>query len=169
MLQQQLRPGDHYNSLLGFPGFFSAHEATQLTKNITLGLNPHDNSPMEALHTFSLGQCKYLWTDTTSKWGEEKGEKFIAWLGASNVDGLGVTRGVQARNLVNYKGSLVGKHFKWISQLTAFNLHWGGCNPIILDLWKATGELGALIWCQKILDMDQYTVQLIDPSQLWQN
>ena len=134
------------------------HKTTQPTKIGTPGLNPHNDSPLEALHTFSLGQSRYLWALTTNRWSNEKGEKFVAWLSASNVDGLGVTRGVQARNLVNYKGSLVGKHFKWISQLAAFNLHWGACDPIVFDLWKATGELGALIWCQKILDMDQYTV-----------
>ena len=98
------------------------------------------------------------------KWNEDKAKKFIAWLGASNIDGLGVTHGVQARNLVNYRGNLVGKHFKWLSQLAVFSLHWGGCNPITFDLWKATGELGALVWYQKILDMDQYVVGLADPS-----
>lgn len=98
----------------------------------------------------------------TSKWNTEKDQKFIAWLGASDVNGLvGVPRGVQARYLVEYKNNLIGKNFKWISQLTVFNLHWGGCDPIFFDLWKATGELGALVWCTKILDMDQYTVGLV--------
>ena len=92
-------------------------------------------------------------------------EKFIAWLSASNIDGLGATRGVQAQNLVNYRKGLVSKHFKWISQLTAFSLHWGACNPITFDLWKATGELSALVWHQKILDMNQYMVWLVDPVQ----
>ena len=110
-----------------------------------------------------------MWLATTKKWNEEKAEKFIAWLGASNVDGLRVPRGVQARNLVKYKGNLVGKHFKWISQLTVFSLHWGACNPITFDLWKAVGELGALVWYQKILDMDQYVVRSLDPSQLQRN
>ena len=113
---------------------------------------------MEALHMFSLGQSKYSWTSIMSRWGGEKGEKSIAWLSTSNVNRLGVAHRVQAWKLVNYKGSLVGKHFKWILQLTAFNLHWGGCNPIIFNPWKAISELGALIWCQKVLDMDQYTV-----------
>lgn len=117
---------------------------------------------METLHTISLGQFRYLWFSTTSKWNEEKDQKFIAWLSASNVDGLaGIPRGVQACYLVEYRNNLVGKHFKWISQLTVFNLHWGGCDPIIFDLWKATGELGTMIWCTKILDMDQYTVRSV--------
>ena len=116
---------------------------------------------MEALHTISLGNNRYIWFSTTSKWNEEKDEKFIAWLGASNVDGLpGVPRGVQARYLVEYKNNLTGKYFKWISQLAVFSLHGVGCDPILFDLWKASGELSALVWCTKILDMDQYVVRI---------
>jgi len=126
------------------------------------GLDPHQDSPVEILHTFSLGQQRYLWFLTASKWNEEKDQEFIAWLSASDVNGLaGVPRGVQACYLVNYRNNLVGKNFKWISQLAVFSFHWGGCDPTVFDLWKATGELGALLWCTKILDMDQYVVRLI--------
>ena len=87
---------------------------------------------------------------------------FVAWFGAFNVDSLsGIPRGVQAHYLVDYWNNLIGKNFKWISQLVIFSLHWGGCDPIVFDLWKATGELGALVWCTKILDMDQYIVRLL--------
>ena len=131
------------------------------TKGLIPGLDPHQDSPVEALHTISLGNNRYTWFSTTGKWNEEKDEKFIAWFGASDVDGLGgVPRGVQARYLLEYKNNLVGKHFKWISQLVIFSLHGVGCDPIIFDLWKATGELSALVWCTKILDMDQYVVRV---------
>jgi hypothetical protein len=117
---------------------------------------------VEILHTISLGQFRYLWFLTTSKWNEEKAQNFIGWLGASSVDGLpGVPHGVQAHYLVNYRNNLVAKNFKWISQLTVFNLHWGGCDPVVFDLWKATGELGALLWCTKILDINQHLVSLV--------
>lgn len=110
----------------------------------------------------SLGNTRYVWFTSTSKWNEEKEKKFTAWLSSCNVDGLaGVPHGVQARYLITYKNNLVGKHFRWISQLTVFSLHWGGCDPILFDLWKATGELSALVWCTKILDMDQYVVRSI--------
>ena len=143
-LRKQLRPGDHYNPLLGFPG-----------------LDPHQDSPVEALHTISLGQFRYVWFSTSSKWNDEKARKFAAWLSGSNIEGLpGVPRGVEAHYLVQYNNNLVGKHFKWISQLAVFSLHWGGCDLIMFDLWKATGELGALVWFTKILDMDQYTVRV---------
>ena len=116
-----------------------------LSANIPIpGLDPHQDSPVEALHTISLGQSRYLWFSTTGKWNEEKDRKFAAWLGASNVDGLpGIPRGVDAHYLIKYRNNLVGKHFKWITQLAVFNLHWGGCDPIVFDLWKATGKLCA--------------------------
>jgi len=102
---------------------------------------------------------------TTNKWNEGKEKEFIAWLCSSDVDGLsGVLCGVQSRlTSLNTRTVLLEKHFKWISQLATFNLHWGGCNPITFDLWKATGELSALVWCAKILDMDEYTVS---PTEL---
>jgi len=163
-LQKQLQPGDHYNILLGFPGFPSRSWVTPFAKGPIPGLDPHQDSPVEILHTISLGQTRYLWFSTASKWNEEKDQKFIAWLRASNVDGLaGVPHGVQAHYLVDFRNNLVGKNFKWISQLTVFNLHQGSCDPIVFDLWKATGELCALLWCTKILDMDQYVVTLITP------
>jgi len=147
--------------LLGFPGSSHWSWAPSPPNGPILGLDPHQDSPLEALHTISLGNNRYTWFSTTSKWSEEKDEKFIAWFGASDVDGLaGVPRGVQARYLLEYKNNLVGKHFKWISQLAVFSLHGVGCDPIIFDLWKATGELSALVWCTKILDMDQYLVRI---------
>ena len=51
---------------------------------------------------------------------------FVAWFGAFNVDSLsGIPRGVQAHYLVDYWNNLIGKNFKWISQLVIFSLHWG--------------------------------------------
>ena len=116
---------------------------------------------MESLHTISLGQVRYTWFATTNKWNKEKEKKFAAWLGTCDVNGLaGIPRGVQASYLIEYQNNLIGKHFKWASQLMTFSLHWGGCDPMLFDLWKATGELGALVWCTKILDMNQYVVRM---------
>ena len=137
-----------------------------LLRRPILGLDVHQDSPVEILHTVSLGEFRYAWFTTTGKWNKEKEKQFIAWLGACNVDGLpGVPRGVQAEYLVEYRNNLVGKHFKWISQLMVFSLHWGGCDLILFDLWKATGELGALVWCTKILDIDQHAVRWIMSQQ----
>jgi hypothetical protein len=68
---------------------------------------------------------------------------------------------VDSDYLVSYKNNLVGRHFKIITQLAIFHLHWVGLDRLSFDLWKATGELNALLWYPEIQDMAQYTVMLI--------
>jgi len=60
--------------------------------------------------------------------------------------------------MVQYKNSLIGKHFKALQQLAVFHLHGGLCSKELFDLWKANGELGALIWYPEIKDIDKYLV-----------
>ncbi|KAH9835337.1 uncharacterized protein C8Q71DRAFT_870860, partial [Rhodofomes roseus] len=137
-----LRPGDHYNILLGLPG-----------------VEIHLDTPCEILHTFLLGQDKYLWHTTSSPWDKRNDELFATRLRGSSVDGLSLPP-IRADYLLKYKNSLVGKHFKALQQVGAFHLYGGLCPDIIRDLWKATGELGAALWFSKIRDMDQYTADL---------
>ena len=59
---------------------------------------------------------------------------------------------------MQYRNALVGKHFKLLQQISVFHLHDGLCSDLIFDLWKATGELGAVIWYAEITDMGQYLV-----------
>lgn len=61
--------------------------------------------------------------------------------------------------MVQYKNSLIGKHFKTLQQLGVFHLH-GLCTPKVFDLWKASGEFGALLWYHEIKDMAGYLVRL---------
>jgi hypothetical protein len=44
-----------------------------------------------------------------------------------------------------------------LQQIGVFQLH-DLCTPLILDLWKATGELGAYLWFPEIKDMRVYLV-----------
>ncbi|KAI0734930.1 hypothetical protein C8Q72DRAFT_915044 [Fomitopsis betulina] len=63
--------------------------------------------------------------------------------------------------MLQYKNSLVGKHFKALQQVGIFHLYGGLCESnIIRDLWKATSELGALLWYNKICDMNAYLEDL---------
>jgi hypothetical protein len=60
--------------------------------------------------------------------------------------------------MVQYKNSLIGKHFKALQQLAVFHLHDGLCSKGLFDLWKANGALGALIWYPEIKNIDKYLV-----------
>ena len=76
---------------------------------------------------------------------------------ASSLDGLSGSR-EDAKYLVKYKNNLVGRQFKFLQQLAVFHLHRDMCTDVVFDLWKATSELGALLWYPVINDMEQYLV-----------
>ncbi|KAJ7813264.1 hypothetical protein B0H14DRAFT_3090368 [Mycena olivaceomarginata] len=132
-----LKPGIHYNILLQ-----------------TRGIDPHQDTPGEILHTYLLGNDKYVWHDTSKSWDLEKGDLFAGRLEASFLGGLSIPP-PRPRYVVQYKNSLIGKHFKMLQQLAVFHVH-DLCSPLVFDLWKATGELGALLWYPVIKDMDLY-------------
>ena len=139
-----LRPGDHFNSLLG------VHS-----------LDVHRDTPVELLHTYLLGQDKYVWHATHSAWASQKDEKnlktFHIRLASSSIDGLTLASH-NADYICQYKNALTGKHFKVLQQLGVFHLHGGLCSEPLFDLWKATGELGAMLWFHTISDIKQYLV-----------
>ncbi|KAJ7696531.1 hypothetical protein B0H17DRAFT_929328 [Mycena rosella] len=135
--RQDLHPGDHYNILLQ-----------------TRGIDPHRDTPGEILHTYLLGNDKYIWHDTTMGWDDRKEDLFASRLAASCIRGLS-TPPPRPRYVVKYKNLLVGKHFKMLQQLGVFHMH-DLCTPLLFDLWKATGELGAFLWFPEIKAMDIY-------------
>ncbi|KAJ7933328.1 hypothetical protein B0H13DRAFT_1856351 [Mycena leptocephala] len=96
------------------------------------GLDPHLDSPCENFHSILLGEDKYVWHETNSAWDKTKGDKFA------------------------YKNALIGKHFKVLQQLGAFHLHEDLCGKNLFDLWKASDELGALLWYPEIRNQEQY-------------
>ncbi|KAH6905083.1 hypothetical protein BKA70DRAFT_1225871 [Coprinopsis sp. MPI-PUGE-AT-0042] len=136
-----VRAGVHYSSLL------------EMT-----GINPHANTPVEILHTWLLGNQKYLWYDTTHKWKAAKESTFAIRLDSSYLGGL-TTPPPRANYLVKYKNSLIGKHFKILQQLAVFHLH-DLCSDDLLNLWKAAGELGAMLWIHTIENKEEYLEDL---------
>ncbi|KAH9920179.1 uncharacterized protein B0H18DRAFT_881265 [Fomitopsis serialis] len=140
-LRKDVRRGDHYNPLLGVPG-----------------VDVHRDTSTEILHTYLVGEDKYVWHDTSHPWSKKEEQLFAQRLESSCIDGLSIPA-IRAQYMVQYKNSLVGKHYKTLQQLAVFHLH-DLCSPLMFELWKATGELGALIWMDKISDMDQYVADL---------
>ncbi|EPQ51029.1 hypothetical protein GLOTRDRAFT_108312 [Gloeophyllum trabeum ATCC 11539] len=120
-------------------------------------LDIHEATPVEILHTYLLGQDKYVWYATHGSWDEKKQELFTLRLQSSAVDGL-VLPPVRAKYMVQYKNALVGRHFKALQQLAVFHLHDGLCSDLMFQLWLATGELGAYLWFHEINDMNTYLV-----------
>ncbi|KAJ7362677.1 hypothetical protein DFH08DRAFT_910804 [Mycena albidolilacea] len=138
----RLRPGDHYNILLN-----------------VRGLDPHQDSPCEILHSILLGDTKYIWHATNSPWNKIKEDQFAIRLQSSSTDGLNLTS-LCGRYMVRDKNSLIGKHFKVLQQLGAFHLHDDLCGKKLFSLWKAAGELGALLWYSEIRNQEQYLADL---------
>ncbi|KIJ62748.1 hypothetical protein HYDPIDRAFT_93359, partial [Hydnomerulius pinastri MD-312] len=142
-LRSQFRPGDHYNSLLTVPA-----------------LDVHQDSPAEMLHTYLLGNDKYEWHLLNSPWTAAQCRLFATRLQSSNIDGLSIPP-VRAAYIIQYKNGLIGKHFKTLQQLAFFHLDDTLCPPLVQDLCRATGELGALLWYHEIEDMDAYLSDLL--------
>ncbi|THU95803.1 hypothetical protein K435DRAFT_819604 [Dendrothele bispora CBS 962.96] len=128
---------DHYNMLL-----------------TTRGVSPNQDTPVETLHTWLLGNKKYVWHSTNESWSKDQDEIFAIRLQSACLDGLTLPP-PRAAYLIKYKNSLIGKHFKILQQLGIFKVH-DLCPPSIFNLWKASGELGAMIWFTEIDNMDMY-------------
>ncbi|KAH9949935.1 hypothetical protein B0H21DRAFT_803620 [Amylocystis lapponica] len=142
-LRKELRPGDHFNVLFSCPKT----------------LNPALDTPCELLHTFLLGEEKYVWHKTNNEWDKKQDSVFAVRLRASSIDGLTLSS-VRSDYIVQYKNALVGTHFKILQQLGVFHLYDGLCSDLVLDLWKASGELGAMLWYHTIRNMEQYLSDL---------
>jgi hypothetical protein len=63
-----------------------------------------------------------------------------------------------AAYIMQYKNGLIGKHFKRLVQTWAFHLS-GLASSSQLQLVRAAGELGALLWAHEIDDMNQHKVR----------
>ncbi|KAF7975164.1 hypothetical protein HWV62_10347 [Athelia sp. TMB] len=100
----------------------------------------------------------YELLELDSPWDKIQDRLFATRLQASSIDGLSIPP-IRAQYIVQYKNGLIGKHFKTLQQLGVFHLHEGLCSELILDLWKATGELGAMLWFHTIKNMDLYLYQ----------
>ena len=129
------------------------------------GVNVHRDTTVELLHTYLLGLDKYLWHAAHTAWDGTQKELMGVRLQSSSVDGLSIPP-VRGHYMVQYRNNLIGKHFKSLQQVGVFHLHPDLLKqqPLLLDLWKATGELGALLFYHTIDNMEAYLVSYLDSS-----
>ena len=123
------------------------------------GLDVHKDTPVEALHTVILGIIKYFWGQTT--WTIEKNGHwavFQARLASLDSTGLDIPN-IMAEYICRYRGSLIGKHLKTLSQVVAFAVV-GLVDQQLQDAWRVLGKLVVLVWETEIADIVSYTVRL---------
>ncbi|ESK81655.1 hypothetical protein Moror_3234 [Moniliophthora roreri MCA 2997] len=125
------------------------------------GLDPHSDTPIEILHVVLLGFIKYLWRDVTQvqlKDKKAKLEELKHRLSSFDTSGLGFPT-LNGNTLVKYSGSLVGRDFRCIAQVTPFVLH-GMITPESYETWCCLSKLVPMIWQPVIEDIDEYCGQL---------
>ncbi|KIJ42359.1 hypothetical protein M422DRAFT_254434 [Sphaerobolus stellatus SS14] len=142
LTRKNILPGIHYNALL-------AQEE----------LDVNQGTPVEILHTYLLGNTKYVWHSTNITWDVSQYQIFALRLQSTSTLGLGIPP-IAGKYMLQYQNNLIGQHFKSLQQ-------------------KVTGELGALLWYHSIENMDEYLADLhilidnllniwclIDPSKI---
>lgn len=102
---------------------------------------------------------KYFWSQTV--WVLEKQGQFAefqARLNSLSRRGLKIPN-IMADYMCRYRGALIGKHFKTISQVMAFALC-GLVETTLQDAWSSIGHLTVLIWETEIPDIQAYVVSI---------
>ncbi|KAI0755371.1 hypothetical protein C8Q80DRAFT_1266837 [Daedaleopsis nitida] len=123
------------------------------------GLDVHRDTPVEPLHTHLLGVVKYFWSQTV--WQLEKQGHFTTFqarLNSLSRTGLKIPN-IMADYMCRYRGSLIGKHFKTISQVMSFAIA-GLVDDVLQNAWGAIGRLTVLIWEVEIDDVKAFASTL---------
>jgi hypothetical protein len=123
-----------------------------------VGVDIHRDTPTEILHTVLLGVVKYFWAQTVFVF--EKAKKLSTLesrLASVNISGLELPK-ILASYMCQYRGSLIGKHFKAIIQVMVF-VSYDLLTPQLLNTWLLMGRLTSLLWYTTIDDLKLYTVR----------
>ncbi|KAG1811323.1 hypothetical protein EV424DRAFT_1473730 [Suillus variegatus] len=112
------------------------------------------DTPTEILHMVLLGVVKYFWGQTVFVLEKAKLlTHFQTRLDSLDRDGL------NADYICHYKGGLIGKHFKSLTQVMLFVVY-DLVLKSVLDGWTLIGELVVLIWHTKIDNTEHYLAKL---------
>ncbi|KDQ25284.1 hypothetical protein PLEOSDRAFT_1027446, partial [Pleurotus ostreatus PC15] len=124
------------------------------------GLDPHQDTPVEVLHTVLLGFVKYLWRDAVSRCSDSQKHILKTRIESFDANGLSIAKLAGAgERLVTYAGSLTGSDFRIVSQIAPFILH-GLVPQECYNSWLALSELVPLIWQPCIPDIDAHLASL---------
>lgn len=130
--------------------------------NVSVGLDPHSDTPVEILHVILLGFVKYLWRDVIEnqiKKNPERLKALIVRLSSLDIEGLGLDSKLAGATLVNHYGSLTGSDFRKVAQAAPFVLK-DFVSHDCYATWVALSKLIPLIWQPEIQELKSYLVTL---------
>ncbi|KAG8796301.1 hypothetical protein FRC12_000716, partial [Ceratobasidium sp. 428] len=123
------------------------------------GVDIHCDTPTELLHTVLLGIVKYYWAQSVFIIDKAKKLSVLeSRLASVNLGGLNLPK-MSARYVCQYRGSLIGKHFKTLVQVMSFVTHDLLPAPV-LTAWLLMGRLSALLWYTAIDNIKAYLDEL---------
>lgn len=122
-----------------------------------IGLDPHQDTPVEILHVVLLGFIKYFWRNMVRNQVNDEQKLLLAQrLNSLDVHGLGISK-LSGETLVNYAGSLTGRDFRVIAQVAPFVI-FDMVPDDVFEAWLALSKLVPLLWQPFINDIDEYLV-----------
>lgn len=123
------------------------------------GFDVYKDTPVEPLHTHLLSIVKYFWAQTV--WTLEKNKQLLLFqtrLNSLEASGLDIPN-IMADYMCRYRGGLIEKHFKTISQVMVFAVA-GLVSEDLKNTWLAISRLTVLIWETDIRDVHEYLVRV---------
>ncbi|KAF8607876.1 hypothetical protein BDV93DRAFT_487814 [Ceratobasidium sp. AG-I] len=125
------------------------------------GVDIHQDTPTEILHTVLLGVVKYFWAQSLFIIKKEHHmDTFQTRLRSINSAGLGIPP-ILADYMCDYSGSLIGKHFKTLAQIMPFAIQ-DLVPSSVQAAWLLIGRLVVLLWVTEIHALEIYLTELKD-------